>query len=159
MGVNAHNSITDTAEMDESLDALRDLASKCLEKTLSSPSRSFEVGGATVYPKEFSLNDGMGTGGITAIVVKIAEQKTAYVVIDGNNMISGLREKILSALAEKGFDESEVCTTDTHAVSAVVLGRRGYHPAGEAMNHDTLINHIKDAVSTALSRLETCNAC
>ena len=156
--VNAHNSITETAEMDESLDALRDLASKCLEKTLSLPFRSFEVGAATVYPKEFSLNDGMGTGGITAIVVKVAEQKTAYVVIDGNNMISGLREKILSALAEKGFDESEVFTTDTHAVSAVVLGRRGYHPVGEAMNHDTLITHIKEASLTALSRLETCNA-
>ena len=40
----------------------------------------------------------MGTGGITAIVVQVSKQKTAYVVIDGNNMISGLREKILAAL-------------------------------------------------------------
>jgi putative membrane protein len=157
--VNAHNSITDTAEMDERLDALRNLASKCLDKTLSLPSQFFEVGAATVYPKEFSLNDGMGTGGITAIVVKVAEQRTAYVIIDGNNMISGLRERILSALSEKGFDASEVFTTDTHAVSAVVLGRRGYHPVGEAMDHDILIAHIEEAASTALSRLETCNAC
>ena len=29
----------------------------------------------------------MGPGGITAIVVKVAEQKAFYVVIDGNNMI------------------------------------------------------------------------
>ena len=64
----------------------------------------------------------MGTGGITAIVVQVDKQKTAYVVIDGNNMISGLREKILAALTSVGFDESEVFTTDTHAVSALSLG-------------------------------------
>ena len=79
------------------------------------------VGAATVYPKEFTLKDGMGAGGITATVVQVGKQKTAYVVIDGNNMISGLREKILAALTSVGFDESEVFTTDTHAVSALVV--------------------------------------
>ena len=37
---------------------------------------------------------------------------------------------------------SEVFTTDTHAVSAVVVGPRGYHPVGEAMNPDRLIADI-----------------
>jgi putative membrane protein len=156
--VNAHNSITESAEMDESLESLRYLAAKCLDKAVASSSAHFEVGAATVYPKEFTLKDGMGAGGITAILVKVAEQKTAYVVIDGNNMISGLREEILSALAASGFDESEVFTTDTHAVSAVILGRRGYHPIGEAMNHETLIGHIKEAALTASAGLESCRA-
>ncbi len=98
----------------------------------------------------------MGPGGITSIVIKVAEQKTAYVVIDGNNMISGLREKILSALFSAGFDEAEVFTTDTHAVNAVVLGRRGYHPVGEAMNHELLIDYIRDAAKTAEAGLENC---
>jgi putative membrane protein len=100
----------------------------------------------------------MGSGGITVIVVKVAERKNVYVVVDGNNMISGLREKILSALSSMGFDESEVFTTDTHAVSAVVLGRRGYHPVGEVMNHEVLISYIKNAVSAAIARLESCKA-
>jgi putative membrane protein len=156
--VNAHNSIDDTDSMDESLDALRVVASNCLKKAISLPSKPFEVGAATVFPKEFSLKDGMGSGGITAVVVKVAEQKSAYVVIDGNNMISGLREKILSALASIGFDESEVFTTDTHAVSAVVLGRRGYHPVGEVMNHETLIGYIKEAAKAAAASLESCRA-
>jgi putative membrane protein len=98
----------------------------------------------------------MGSGGITVTVVKVAEQKTAYVVIDGNNMISGLREKLLSALKSISFDESEVFTTDTHAVNAVVLGRRGYHPIGESMDHEALIGYIKEAASSAVERLETC---
>ena len=82
------------------------------------------VGSASVFPKEFSLKAGMGTGGITAIVVQVEKQKTAYIVIDGNNMIPGLREKIIAALTSKGFDASEVFTTDTHAVSALITGRR-----------------------------------
>ena len=156
--VNAHNSLTDTDEVEASIDMLRDVASKCLKKAVSLPSYAFEVGSSTVFPKEFSLEEGMGTGGITAVVVNVAEQKTAYVVIDGNNMVSGLREKILSALKSVGFHECEVFTTDTHAVSAVVLGRRGYHPVGEAMNHETLIRYITEVAKAAGSNMESCKA-
>jgi putative membrane protein len=156
--VNAHNSITDEPEIETSLDILKATALKCLEKALALPSAAFQVGAATVYPKDFGLKDGLGPGGITAVAVKVAEQKTVYVVIDGNNMISGLREKILSALSSIGFDESEVFTTDTHAVNAVVLGHRGYHPVGESMNHETLLNHVKEAASTAGARLEPCKS-
>ena len=156
--VNAHNSINDSVDVEESLGTLCEVASKCLKKAVSLPSYTFEVGASTVFPKEFRLEDGMGPGGITAVVVKVAEQKTAYVVIDGNNMVSGLREEILSALKSIGFHESEVFTTDTHAVSAVVLGRRGYHPVGEVMNHETLISYIEEAAKAATANLETCNA-
>jgi len=156
--VNAHNSITDTVDVDASLDTLREVASKCLKKAVSLPSYAFEVGASTVFPKEFRLEDGMGSGGITAVVVNVAEQKTVYVVIDGNNMVSGLREEILSALKSAGFHESEVFTTDTHAVSAVVLGRRGYHPVGEAMNHETLIKYITEVAKAAAANLEACKA-
>ena len=91
----------------------------------------------------------------------MGKQKTAYVVIDGNNMISGLREKILVALTSAGFDESEVFTTDTHAVSALSSGRsvqRGYHPVGEVMNHEVLIRYICDVAKKAESNLEPSKA-
>jgi putative membrane protein len=156
--VNAHNSIDGTVDMEESLGTLRAVASNCLKKAASLPSKPFEVGAATVFPKEFTLKDGMGPGGITVIVVEVVEQKSAYVIIDGNNMISGLREEILSALASMGFHESEVFTTDTHAVSAVVLGQRGYHPVGEVMNHEALIGYIKEAAKAAAAKLERCKA-
>jgi putative membrane protein len=156
--VNAHNSINDTIDVEASLETLREVASKCLKKAVSLPSYAFEVGASTVFPQEFALTEGMGQGGITAIVVKVAEQQTAYVVIDGNNLISGLREEILSALKSIGFHESEVFTTDTHAVSAVVLGRRGYHPVGEVMDHKILISYIQKATKAAAANLETCNA-
>ncbi len=156
--VNAHNSITKNEEIEASIETLRNVAAKCLQKANSQPQSAFEVGSATVHPKQFTLKDGMGTGGITAIVVKVTDQKIAYVVIDGNNMISGLREKILAALSAAGFAQSEVFTTDTHAVSAVVLGPRGYHPVGEAMDQTALINEIVQAATQATAKLEPCKA-
>ncbi len=156
--VNAHNSLTTSVEVEASLETLREVAAKCLQKAVSQKIFAFEVGTATVYPSEFTLKDGMGAGGITTIVVKVAGQKTVYVVIDGNNMVSGLREKVLSALESAGFGESEVFTTDTHAVSAVVIGRRGYHPVGEAMNQETLIKYIIVAAQKAADNLESCRA-
>ena len=154
--VNSHNSLSESTEIEASLETLRDVATRCLKKAVSQNALPLEVGASTVYPEEFTLKDGMGTGGITAIAVKVGAQKTAYVVIDGNNIVTGLREEILAALASAGFEESEVFTTDTHEVSAIVLGRRGYHPVGEAMNQTTLIKHITDAASVAAASLESC---
>jgi putative membrane protein len=156
--VNAHNSIDGTAEMQDSLESLKDVATKCLEKVASLKQLPFEVGASTVTPKEFTLEDGMGPGGITAVVVKCGEQKAAYVVIDGNNMVSGLREEILSALKSMGVEEGEVFTTDTHSVSALVLGGHGYHPVGETMDRGKLVDYVKEAVCTATSELEPARA-
>ncbi len=152
--VNAHNSIDGTTSMPEALEALKTVAAICLEKGISLGQLPFEVGVATVIPKEFSLKDGMGSGGITVVVVNVGEQKIAYVVIDGNNMVSGLRESILSALHSVGIDEGEVFTTDTHSVNAIVLNERGYHPVGDVISHEILIKYIKEATITALSNLE-----
>ena len=136
---NAHNSITDVVEVEKYVGALQSAAARSLQMAVAQPVERFMVGAATVYPKEFSMYDGLGQGGITATVVQVGKQKTAYVVIDGNNMITGLREKILVALTSAGFGLSEVFTTDTHSVSALSSGRRvkrGYHPVGEAMNNE-----------------------
>jgi len=55
-------------------------------------------------------------------------------------------------------NDGEVFTTDTHAVNAVVLNARGYHPIGEAMDQETLIKHIKQAAINALANLEPAEA-
>lgn len=158
VAVNAHNSINETKSMVEELDVLKDVASNCLARAITSTPLPFEVGATTVIPTEFSLKDGMGPGGITVIVVKVGEKKTVYVVIDGNNIISGLREKILSALNSSGFDGGEIFTTDTHAVSAIILGNRGYHPIGETINHEKLISYIQKAAFIAEKNLESSRA-
>jgi putative membrane protein len=96
----------------------------------------------------------MGAGGVTAIVVEAGSQRMVYVVIDGNNMIPHLREKIIQSLTSVGFNEADVFTTDTHAVSALATGKRGYHPVGEAMDHIVLIQILSELAKEAVSNLE-----
>ena len=155
--VNAHNALDDVVDTDEHLAELEHAAFAVLKKAVALPTKPFKVGAASVFP-DFTQKQGMGTGGITAIVVELEKQKTAYVIIDGNNMIPNLRERILSSLSGAGFDESEVCTTDTHAVSALVTGSRGYHPVGEAMNHTQLISCIGEVTKQAADNLEAVKA-
>jgi len=152
--VNAHNSIEGSFNLSEAVSHLEEAATASLAKMPTHRSMSFKVGAAKILPKEFSVEDGMGPGGITVIVTKVGDQKAAYVTIDGNNMTSGLREKILSALNEIGVNEGEVLTTDSHAVTGITLTPRGYHPVGEAISHEKLISYIKQATLNALENLE-----
>ena len=152
--VNAHNSIEGSFNLSEAVGSLGEAAVASLVKVLSHQLMPFEVGAAKIVSKEFSLKEGMGPGGITVIVTKVGDQKAAYVTIDGNNMVSGLREKILSSLNEIGINEGEVLTTDTHAVTGVTLTPRGYHPIGEAISHEKLIGYIRQATLDAIEDLE-----
>jgi putative membrane protein len=154
ISVDAHNSINGPFNVDEAVKPLQEAAFASLEKSSRLKAADFQIGVAREVPKEFGLAEGLGPGGIVVLVVKTSEQTTAYVTIDGNNVIIGLRKKILDTLAEIGINEGEVFTTDTHAVNAIVMDARGYHPVGEAMNQDLLINYIKKAAKSAMENLE-----
>ncbi|MBS7659430.1 DUF2070 family protein, partial [Candidatus Bathyarchaeota archaeon] len=84
----------------------------------------------------------------------INNEKAAYVIIDGNNMVPGLREKILKALNSMGIKDGEIFTTDTHCVNALTLSRRGYHPIGEVIDHEKLIEYIQSAAAVAMTDLQ-----
>ena len=152
--VDAHNSIDGPFNLQKAINPLRKASVASIEEALSCQSHPFLVGASKVVPEEFGLKDGMGPGGISVIVTKVGDQKTAYVTIDGNNMISGLREKILSVIRKLGISEGEILTTDTHAVNGIVLVPRGYYPVGEAMDQSRLIDYIKEATIRALNNLE-----
>jgi putative membrane protein len=156
--IDAHNSIEGPFHSEKAISALREAVIACLEYAIKSPRGPLQVGAAKVTPDDLSLKDGMGPGGICAIVVKVKEQLAAYITIDGNNMVSGLREKILKRLSELGFDDSEILTTDTHVVNGIVLTPRGYHPLGEAIEHERLIKYIEQAATAAKNGLEPAEA-
>jgi putative membrane protein len=155
--VNAHNSIDGMNRMPEALASLQTVAADCLEKAASASRLPFEIGACSVFP-EISLRDGMGRGGITVIVSRVGGQTAAYVVIDGNNIVCGLREKMLSALETMGVGTGEIFTTDTHSVSGIVQGRRGYHPVGEVIDHKKLIDYIEQATVAALADMRHAKA-
>ncbi|MCX6660670.1 MAG: DUF2070 family protein, partial [Candidatus Bathyarchaeota archaeon] len=81
-------------------------------------------------------------------------QVIAYVTIDGNNMALHLREKILASLECLGIDGGEIMTTDTHVVNGLVPARLGYHPVGEAMDHNVVIDLVRATVERAKQDLE-----
>jgi putative membrane protein len=154
LAIDAHNSIGGPFDIDDAVASFSEASVDCLEKALKLKRSSFKMGAATVVPKEFTVKDGMGPGGISVIIAEVDGQKVAYVTIDGNNMVSGLREKILASLKELGIADGEVLTTDTHSVCAMIRSARGYNLVGEAIDHSKLISYIKEAASHALDNLE-----
>jgi putative membrane protein len=154
LAIDAHNSMDGPFNLDEAVAPLGEAAVSSLKKALNLSRSFFKVGAATVIPKEFTPQDGMGPGGISVIVIEVGNQKAAYVTIDGNNMVSGLREKILSELKTLEIADGEVLTTDTHSVCGMVRSRRGYNLVGEAVDHSKLISYIREAAKSALESLE-----
>jgi len=158
IAIDAHNSINGPFKVDEAVKPLEEAALASLEKASKLKRAEFQAGVARVTPEGFGLREGLGPGGIAVLVVKTGDHMVAYVTIDGNNMVTGLREKILAALAEIGIGGGEVFTTDTHMVNAVILNARGYHPVGEAIDHDILIGYVKRAAMSAIEDLEAAEA-
>jgi putative membrane protein len=154
LAIDAHNSMDGIFDLDRAVKPLSEAAMNSLEKALNHSRSIFKLGAATVAPKEFTLQNGMGPGGISVIVTEVGAQKVAYVTIDGNNMVSGLREKILSELKTLGLVDGEVLTTDTHSVCGMVRSRRGYNLVGEAIDHSMLISYIREAARRALDSME-----
>jgi putative membrane protein len=73
----------------------------------------------------YSREQGFGDLGIQALVTETCGQKTAYVLIDGNNMAQGMREVLLAEIL-KLVDAAEVMTTDSHVVNTIT----GKNPVG-----------------------------
>jgi putative membrane protein len=152
--IDAHNSIQGPFSDEKTVEPIIKASKTVIEYAFSSERLHFEVGEAKIIPSDFGIKEGLGPSGITVIIIKTNGQASAYVTIDGNNMVSGLREKILSSLLELGISSGEVFTTDTHVVNALVMSERGYHPVGEVIDHQKLIKEVKEAAAQALGNLE-----
>jgi putative membrane protein len=128
-----------------------ELLRRAQEAAASAPavSHGLRAGFASVagFSKE---KDGIGAQGIQVAVIEAGGKKAAYILFDGNNMVKGLREKVLEAV--KGMvDEAEVFTTDNHCVHATM---GGYNPVGAKYSPDELARKTKGAVDYALAHME-----
>lgn len=152
--VDAHNSINEVSELAEpELELLFEAGKLALEKASKEPRKPFKFGGAEVR-LDYGPDAGFGYGGATVFLIQVDGQLVSYVTLDGNNMKSGLREKILSKLREIGVDDGEVMTTDTHVVNGRVPAKLGYYPIGGKANEEELIGKIVNGVKAALNDLE-----
>ncbi len=121
-------------------------SSDATEELLSHQSGEIRVG-VSKRDAMYSREDGMGPLGIRVAVIEVFGQRTAYVLIDGNNMVMGLREAIIETLP---VDEAEVMTTDSHVVN--ITSSRNF--IGMKIDHDELIDIVREIVNEAVVDLE-----
>ncbi|MDX1610720.1 MAG: DUF2070 family protein [Candidatus Thermoplasmatota archaeon] len=104
--------------------------------------------------RSLGLGHLIGRAGCQALVVQAGDQRTAYVLWDGNNMVPEATQAIRQAVLEV-VDEVRVMTTDNHAVN---LEGGVYSPVGLRTSHGTLAQISQDTVKAALEDLEPVEA-
>lgn len=99
----------------------------------------------------FSVDkDGLGSMGIQVMVIETDGKRNGYLLFDGNNMVAGLREKILARIGGI-LDDAEVLTTDNHSVNNTM---GGFNPVGEKMSHERIVEITEDLMRKAVNDLE-----
>jgi len=154
--VDAHNCIDDNTEsvMPGSKEAGEYVAavSSAAFTTFNNPSSKVSIGIHQVVPSDVSKEEGMGPGGITALVMKFDDREMALLSIDGNNMEPGMREEIISLIKGLGIDDVEAVTTDTHVVNAIAISNRGYSSVGE-QKREEILSSIAVAITKAMENM------
>jgi putative membrane protein len=155
--VDAHNCIGKLKQPvhDDSpvVPAMLKAAVQATRQALTAPRGQPRVGVATDPMQQFTPVHGMGSGGVTAVLLEVEGQRMAYVIIDGNNMALGLRERLYKELVPNLVDEAEILTTDTHEVNAISTKGEGYSPIGLDIPPEEIIQAIKRLVGEAKHRL------
>lgn len=155
--IDAHNAIKRGSESvyhhSPEAEKIIEMAETAIERSKVSKREHFRVGYAD--DREFTVEgDGIGPAGIQVMVVEVETHRTAYVLIDGNNIVHGLTKDIMKALHPK-VKETVVMTTDNH-VANVTMG--GFNPIGTKGDDHELILRIEKLVQKAVDDLEECEA-
>ncbi|MEM0129203.1 MAG: DUF2070 family protein [Thermoplasmata archaeon] len=91
--------------------------------------------------------DGIAPEGMRALVVRAAGTTTAYLLIDGNNLVHGRRAEILDGLGRL-VDAAEVMTTDNHVVHEA---DGSTNPVGGRYPTPALVKDAEAVVRSALA--------
>ncbi|MCX6688135.1 MAG: DUF2070 family protein [Methanoregula sp.] len=149
--VDAHNCMTDlTSPVHQAtLTAIeyQRAAIQAMEGCRTAQLHPFAIGVAH-HLLPFSREQGFGDLGVQALVIEVDGERTAYVLIDGNNMAAGVREKLLDNILTL-VDAAEVMTTDTHVVNTIT----GKNPVGMAIPVDAFLPDVMQTVRAAIEDL------
>ncbi|MHA2043790.1 MAG: DUF2070 family protein [Candidatus Thorarchaeota archaeon] len=159
--VDAHNCIDESAvsivQGDPEAGEYVGTVSGAVFSTINEPKTRLHFGLHQVIPDDISQKEGIGPGGVIAVVLKHDDSEMVLISIDGNNMEPGFREKIIGLMKSQGFDDVEAVTTDTHVVNAISLSSKGYPPIGRNKPDETL-QHIITASVKARERIQPVKA-
>ncbi|MEI8330121.1 MAG: DUF2070 family protein [Methanomicrobiales archaeon] len=149
--VDAHNCMTDLSSpvLMATLTATeyQQAAMDAIEACASSPQHPLQIG-VNHLTVPYMREQGFGDLGIQVLVTEVDGQRTAYVLIDGNNMAKGVREVLLEQILTL-VDHAEVMTTDSHVVNTIT----GKNPVGMHIPASEFLPHVMQSVGDAISDL------
>ncbi|HOI59265.1 MULTISPECIES: DUF2070 family protein [unclassified Methanoculleus] len=96
----------------------------------------------------FTREQGFGSLGVQVLATEVGGKKAAYVLIDGNNVAEGVRERLRSVVLSH-VDEAEIMTTDTHTVNTIT----GKNPVGYMVPAEEIVPYVEQAVTEAIADL------
>jgi putative membrane protein len=154
--VDAHNCMTDLSSpvLLATLSAIeyQKAAVEAMEACRTAPQFPFQVGIAH-HTLPFSREMGFGDLGVQVLVTDVDGQRTAYVLIDGNNMALGVREILLDEVL-KVVDDAEIMTTDSHVVNTIT----GKNPVGMHVPVAEITPYVIRALDAAIENLTPAQA-
>jgi putative membrane protein len=149
--VDAHNCMTDlsspvllaTLTATEYLRVTLDAMEKCR----TTPLYPFRAGVAHLSIP-YSRQQGFGDLGVQVLVTEVDGQRTAFVLVDGNNMAQGVRDVLLEQILTM-VDHAEVMTTDSHVVNTI----SGKNPVGMHVPVSEFLPFVMKALRAAIDDL------
>jgi len=149
--VDGHNCMTDLSSpvLQATLTAIEYErgAVQAMEACRTAELTPFSIGYARQH-LPYTREQGFGDLGVQVMVVETAGQKTAYVLFDGNNMATGVRDIMLEKILTL-VDAAEVMTTDSHVVNTIT----GKNPVGMAIPVDVFLPAVISTVQAAIDDL------
>ncbi len=139
------------------------LVSRLNKESKNTP--NFRLSSGYAADRGFKVSEGLGPFGIQVLIIQCEPidltlnkglkvdnriKKYAYVLLDGNNVVPGLRERILDTISNL-VDDAEVFTTDNHIVNATM---GGYNPVGLKINPKVIVGRVNSLVKRALRNVK-----
>ena len=147
--VDGHNSISELAQ------SVSPGSTICYEYVLASNKAFSQLSKEEQHPLKtgvarisvpFTREQGFGDTGILALVTETAGVKAVYVLFDGNNVVTAVREVIRDHIMSFDWvDECEIATTDTHSVNKF----SGFNAIGAKIPPDQFMPYVDDVVRQA----------
>jgi predicted neutral ceramidase superfamily lipid hydrolase len=97
----------------------------------------------------------VGPLGVSALVFDFGTSRQALIIIDGNNMVEGLAQRIANRVKQVGIQEVLVVTNDNHILTGIFNVEGGYYPVG-ARDGDLVVESSAQAVERAVHDLSRC---
>jgi putative membrane protein len=149
MIVDAHNALGNKISYEEET-ALTALALTSLEKLEGKQYYTYEIGYSNSLTSGFRIIE-LGGAGIGVLNLLINNEDHLIGWSDSNNLVNGLRIRILRELNTAGFNMLEICSSDTHSSSGKRT-RQGYYALGNVTNDKDIIRAFSEISRKAMSK-------